>query len=200
MQINININISEEIFDKAKAFADASVDSSADKYARRNQNDLEKIKQDIKTGRIGEEIVYQELKKHYPDLTAPDYNIYDASSKSWDTDLKDSASGIKIAVKTQDYRSDLEFGTSWVFQFNNNKNFDCDTEIFKDKDDNHYVALVSLNIPKRTARIRAIVKTSWLHENKMFKDMKQEYLKNNKLAVYYDDLEKFEDKLNSFHD
>ncbi len=191
MKLNEKIPIDEDLLTKAKNFAEASVNSSSDKYARRNQFSLEKIKQDITVGRVGEEIVYQQLKLVVPQLTSPDYTIYEAYDKSWDPDLKDLSTGTKFAVKTQDIRSDLEFGTSWVFQYNQNKNYDCDKEIFKEKN-NSYVCLVSLNIPRHYGSIRAIVKTDWLHQNSLFKDMKQEYLKGNKLAVYYDDLEKFE--------
>jgi len=194
MDLNSKILISEEIFNKAKEFAEASVSSSADKYARRNQFDVEKIKQDIKVGRLGEEIVYQELVRYFPQLSKPDYNIYDANNKSWDPDLKDPILNIKFAVKTQDVRSDQEFGTSWVFQYNQNKNYDCDKEIFKETS-NSFVCFVSLNSPRRYATIRSIVKTSWLHENNLFKNMKLEKLIGNKMAVYYDDLEKFSDKL-----
>lgn len=187
------MKIHEDIVDRAIEFSEASVSSNANKYARRNQNDIEKIKQDIKIGRIGEEIVYLSLKDKFSDISKPDYTIYDAKDKSWDPDLK--TNNIKIAVKSQDIRSDLQFGTSWVFQFNNNKSYDCDKEIFKETNDNQYVAMVSLNVPKRQAEIKAIVKVSWLHEKKLFKDMKQEYLKGNKLAVYYEDLLNFKEDL-----
>ena len=194
MDLNSKIIISEEVFNKSKDFAEASVQSSLDKYSRRNQFDVEKIKQDIKVGRIGEEIVYQELKKHFPEISGPDYNVYEAIDKSWDPDLKDPNSNIKFAVKTQDIRSDIEFGTSWVFQYNKNKNFDCDKEIFKEKN-NSFVCFVSLNSPKRFGMIRSIVRTSWIHDNNLFKDMKLSKLIGNKMAVYYDDLQKFDGSL-----
>lgn len=41
-------NISKELNDKCIKFAEESVKSSADCYARRNQNDIEKIKKDIR--------------------------------------------------------------------------------------------------------------------------------------------------------
>lgn len=75
------------------------------------------------------------------------------------------------------------------FNIISGKNYDCDTEIFKQTNDN-YVAFVSLNIPRRLAEIRAVVKVKWLHDNNMFKEMQQEYLKGNKVAVYYEDLSK----------
>jgi hypothetical protein len=195
MQLSETI-ISPEIYEKCIQFAKASVHSSADKYARRNQFDVEKIVKDIRNGKIAEEITRAACLAKLPNLSEPDYNIYDKKNKSWDPDLKDADSGIRIAVKSQDIDSDINFGRSWVFQFGNGGKYDCDSGIFgKEDNSNHYVSFVSLNTPKRKATIRAIVKVSWLHDNKLFKEMKKQNLRGNKLAVYYDDLEKFPNQL-----
>lgn len=190
--INKKIIISEDIIDNCINFAQACVKGNADRYARRNQLDINKIIKDIKIGKIGEEIVYQQLVQFYPNLTKPDYTIYGSSQKSWDPDLKDLDSKLRIAVKSQDIESALNFGESWVFQFNNNANYDCDVEVFKEKNPNHYVAFIALNVPKRTAMIRGIIQIEWLHANHLFKDMKKQNLRGNKLAVYFDDLSKYE--------
>jgi len=196
MQLNENLVITPEIYEKCKQFAKASVSSSVDKYAKRNQFDVEKITKDIMNGKIGEELVYSQLISKFPKLNPPDHQIYSKKEKSWSPDLKDLGSGTKIAVKSQDISAEIAFSRSWVFQYNNSRKFDCDTGIFGKDQDNHYVTFVSLNVPKRMGIIRAIVKVSWLHQNKMFKEMKKQSLKGNKLAVYFDDLEKFTDELN----
>lgn len=188
-------NISPEIFEKCSNFAKASVDSSSDKYARRNQFNLEKIIQDIRNGKIGEEGVHSLLLEKLPNLNCPDHNIYEKFNKSWDPDLKDEKSNINIAVKSQNISSAIEFGESWVFQFNEGKNYDCDTGIFKEIDDKHYVAFVALNVPKRKGEIKAIVKVQWLHDKKLFKAMQKQNLRGNKLAVYFDDLELYKEEL-----
>jgi len=192
----IKFTISEDIIKKCAEFGKASISSSSDKYAKRNQFDQEKIAKDIKIGKIGEEMVYEKLSPLFPELSKPDHNIYDKFNKSWDPDLKD-LSGIKIAVKSQDFDSSTFFGDSWVFQFNKGKSYDCDKEIFGESKslDQNYVAFVSLNVPRKTGIIQAIVKVSWLHENNMFKDMKKENLRGNKLAVYLDDLNTKKDEL-----
>lgn len=188
--------ISPDIYDKCIQFAKASVNTSADKYARRNQFDVEKIVKDIRNGKIAEELTHEACMKAFPQLSKPDYNIYDKKNKSWDPDLKDELTGVRIAVKSQDIDSDINFGRSWVFQFGNGGKYDCDSGIFgKGDNSNHYVSFVSLNTPKRRGVIRAIVKVSWLHDNKLFKEMKKQSLRGNKLAVYYDDLEVFKDQL-----
>ena len=191
-----NFTISKDIFDKCTQFAKDSVSSSTDKYARRQQNDIEKIIRDIRNGKIAEEVVYAQAISVLPGLTSPDYNIYDKKNKSWEPDLRDTQSTLRLAVKSQDIDSEQGFGRSWVFQFGNGGKFDCDTGIFgKNIEDNHYVSFVSLNVPKRTSVIRAVVKVKWLHDKKLFKEMKKQSLRGNKVAVYYEDLERFTDQL-----
>jgi len=185
--------ITEDIFNKCKKFAEDSVKTSVDKYARRNQFDVEKIIKDIRNGKIGEEGTYHSLLECLPTLNPPDDQIYDKKQKSWDPDLKD-ASGIKVAVKSQDIDSAVNYGESWVFQIGNGK-YDCDASVFKEIDPNHYVAFNALNVPKRRGTIKAIVKVQWLHENNLFKPMKLRHLQNNKVAVYYSDLEQYTNQL-----
>jgi len=185
--------IDEETFKICTEFANNSVTSSSDKYAKRNQFNKFKITTDIRNGKLAEEFVYRKLSPQYPNLSKPDYHIYDKKSKNWNPDLSDPLAPLNIAVKSQDISSELAYGRSWVFQFGNGKN-DCDTGVFGNIDENHYVSFVSLNIPKKIGEIRAIVKIKWLHENNLFKPMKKQNLQN-KLAVYYDDLEILADKL-----
>ena len=187
--------ISEDINNKCITFAKASVSSSSDRYARRQQFDVEKIVKDIRNGKIGEEGVYEKVSAFYPNLSKPDHQIYSKKDKSWSPDLIDNESGMHLAVKSQDIESALNFGESWVFQYGNGGKYDCDTGVFKQTDPNHYVAFVALNVPKRFGTIRAIVKIQWLHDKKLFKEMKKQSLRGNKVAVYFEDLEKYSDQL-----
>ena len=180
---------------KCTAFAKSSVNTSSDKYASRNQFDIDKIMRDIRTGKIGEEGAYEKISSIYPELSKPDYQIYSKKDKSWSPDLIDSESGLHLAVKSQGIESALAFEDSWVFQYNDGKNYDCDKGVFKEVNDKHYVAFTSINVPKRIGEIRAIVKIQWLHDKKLFKEMKKQSLRGNKVAVYMDDLEQYGDQL-----
>lgn len=186
--------ITEDLYNKCQQFADNSVNTSLDKYARRNQHDIRKIKKDIRNGKIGEEGTYLLLSNKFSSLSPPDHNIYQKKDKSWSSDLKEE-SGIQLAVKSQDIDSALAYGDSWVFQFNNGGTYDCDASVFKECNTLHYVAFNSLNVPKRYGVIRAVVKIEWLHSKNLFKEMKLPQLRGNKLAVYFDDLKKYEDEL-----
>lgn len=195
IKIDSQFSISEEVLVRCTNFAKNSVSTSADKYARRNQFDVEKIAKDIRNGKIGEEAVYHVVSPHFAGLTKPDHKIYPKKDKSWDPDLRDDGAKVRIAVKSQDIESAINFGESWVFQFGNGGKYDCDKGVFKEIDPNHYVAFVALNTPKKIATIRAIVKVQWLHDKKLFKEMKKQNLRGNKVAVYYEDLKKYEDEL-----
>lgn len=194
MTLNYKYIISDDMFARCEQFAKDSVSTSADKYARRNQFDVEKIKKDIRNGKLGEQGTHNVLLEHFPNLSEPDYKIYSKKDKSWDPDLSDP-SGLRVAVKSQDIDSAINYGESWVFQHRPNKTYDCDLGIFKENNDNHYVAFNSLNVPKRIGFIKAIVKVSWLHEKSLFKEMKIPHLRGNKVAVYFSDLELYKDEL-----
>lgn len=186
---NIKFVITPEMFDKCAEFAKKSVLNSADKYKKRNQFDVDKICDDIKNGKIAEEGAWLLLSQKFNALSKPDHTIYSKKFKSWDPDLKDETTNAKIAIKSQNIKSELEFGKSWVFQIGNGKK-DCDKEIFTTDTVNKFVCFVSLNVPRRFGELQAFVKLQWLHDNKLFKPM----IKNNlssKVAVYYEDLEKF---------
>lgn len=186
---NSKLTITADILTECEKFAQASAPTNMSALSRRGQTNPEAIKRQIKTGKIAEVLVHGEVTKEFPKLTLPDFNIYTKKDKSWDPDLRDADSSLRLAVKAQEYESALQYHESWVFQFNDGKNYDCDTEIFgKNINPNQYVAFVLLNTPKRTGQIRAIVKVQWLHDKKLFQPMalKKFSTTNNKLAVYYD--------------
>jgi hypothetical protein len=186
---NSKLIISPEILDKCEKFATASAPTNMSALSRRGQSNPEAIKRQIKSGKIAEVLVHQEASKNFPKLSEPDFNIYSKKEKSWDPDLRDLDSEIRIAVKSQEREQADYYHESWVFQFNDGKNYDCDTEIFgKNINPNQYVAFILLNTPKKTGEIRAIVKVQWLHDKKLFQPMALAKFNqtNNKLAVYYD--------------
>src|SRR5713101_8322115 len=186
--------ITPEMLEKCQQFATDSIGTNAKKYARRNQFDTDKIKQDITTGKLAELGVWQKVSELLPDLSEPDFAIYQKKDKNWSADLQ-SPSGIRVGVKSQVIQSEINYGRSWVFQCRMGASYDIDTGIFGNADPNHYVCFVSLNVPKKIGELRAIVKVNWLHQKKLFKAMKLAKLQNNKVAVYWEDLEKLGDEL-----
>lgn len=179
--------------EKCQKFAEDSVGTNASKYAYRGQGNILKVKTDITVGKLGEIAAYNFLSPKYPNLSGPDFQIYQKKDKSWSPDLLDPVANIKVGVKSQDIKSSNAYGMSWVFQYNFGKNFDCDKEVFgEEKEPNHLICFVSVNLPKKEGEIKGLVQVPWLHENQMFKPMKKANLVGNKVAVYMEDLEKHE--------
>lgn len=187
------LTLTPEMIAKASEFAKNSVATNADRYAGRNQFNVLKIEKDIMIGKLGEETVYQLLSPKFPDLENPDYQIYAPGDKSWSPDLL--GKNYKLAVKSQDIMQSYSYGESFVFQNRVGSNYDVDKEIFGSNIDNNYVAFVLVNVPRKIATLRAIVKVSWLHEKNLFQPMRLARLQNNKQAVYFDQLEKFGNEL-----
>jgi hypothetical protein len=190
-------SITDDVIDRCKQFAESS---SYKRYSSRGQYDDRKKFKDILYGKLGEWGFYYIKLSCFPHLSTPDMNIYSIPQKSWKPDLCDPLVPINIGVKTQDIESKINWGESWVFQNSSWKKFgkiiDSDTEVFTDDiDPNYYVGFMLLNFPKRTVELRALVKLQFLHDNKLFKPMRLERLQNNKVAVYYSDLEKFDNQL-----
>lgn len=180
----MKFKLSKSGIEKCSKFAADSVFTSIDCYLKRNQDNFDKIKIDIKNGKVGELITFSYIKKMYNDVTYPDFKIYAAKDKTWDSDLTVPSIGKHIAVKT--YSTHSEFPESWIFQ-NSDKGIFSSIE---SEDKKHYVSFVTLNYLKKEGEIKAIVTVDWLKKNSMFKETRKKSLRGNKLAVYFDDLKK----------
>jgi len=100
---------------QCKLFADYSVETHLDEYKRRGQEDIEKIKQDIYYGKIGEMMVYNYMKQDgIKDVSPIDLNIYEHKQKSYDADFRVGAHNVH--VKTHVVNNN--FPASWMFQKN----------------------------------------------------------------------------------
>ncbi len=83
-------------------------------YRDSYQGDRTKVCHDHFISKLGEAAVYQVLQPYVQQMTAPDYEIYHGSNKSWDADLRVNHS--ELAVKTQSQNAADRFGLSWTFQ------------------------------------------------------------------------------------
>jgi len=169
------IKLSAADYKKCSDFAN-SVDTSF--YANRKQFNEEKRIKDSIIGKIGEIATYKALKDKFPDLSLPDYAIYNKNQKSWSHDL--IASNLNLHVKSQDVEQGKKYGESWVFQKE-------DKHIFKEYGQNDYVSFVSVDLKTRECFVRQILPVSLLHEQNLFKPMKLLHLAS-KVAIYYDDI------------
>jgi hypothetical protein len=171
----IKISFTKEDIEICTNFS-KKVDTSL--YINRNQFDENKRIIDSRNGKLGELITYYYLIDKYPNISYPDFNIYNIKDKSWDYDLKED--NFNLHVKTQEYLQSQKFGESWIFQ-------NEDKHIFKTYNNNDYVSFVLLNYIQKFATIKAIVPVSLLHEKQLFKKTILNYL-TTKSAVYFEDI------------
>ncbi len=108
----IILMLSEEDYDKARAFAAAVVPTI--NYRDSLQFNAEKIYDDHFVSKLGEEAVRQAFESFALQVQGPDYTIYNGKQKSWDSDLQ--VNGIPLAVKTQRKSAAQRYGLSWTFQ------------------------------------------------------------------------------------
>jgi len=113
-------------------FAHNCANTNLSEYAKRNQENVKKIVQDICNGKIAELLVHRYLVEKGKACTPPDFVIYPAHAKSFDADLV--CDGINIHVKSC-IPSD-KWGNSWCFQPNDS--------LVKSPDTNDWLALVVL--------------------------------------------------------
>jgi hypothetical protein len=183
-------NFSLELIVICKDFAKASLPTSVDQYARRGQDPSKYYRQVIQltNGKLGEELAYATYFPYYPDLSKPDYKIYGKKDKSWDPDLSDWLSGIRIAVKTKDARDAKEWGASWIFEKTDKKIFGNKLNN-QDLDPNQYVCMVIVDQTNRKGEVSACINLQWLHDNNLFEKPDRDYL-GTKLTVRLDSMMK----------
>lgn len=161
---------------------DFAVQSSTDHYRSCRQNDADRVRQQIRDGKIGEHVVYHSIKR-LGTVSTPDLNHYGVGEKSWAADLnfRDPAEKpYPIHVKTCEKATAETFGMSWCFAVN-------DKEIFgADRNPDAVVAFVYIRINESPFRgqVMATVPVERLHELQLFDDPKLEKLRGKKKVVY----------------
>lgn len=182
--------ITPELSDKARKFAEECAKTNHDRYARRGQGNLAAIVEQIATGKIVEQAVYDRLVPFFPNLTPPDWEIYDGTKKNWDHDLHDDVLGINIGCKSQMLKRATKYGASWIFQNRENAKYDKDVGVFGEeaKQDGNFICFASID--DHYVYLQALIATSTLHEHNLFKEPVKQDLKNNKKAVYLEDIER----------
>ena len=108
----IAVELTAEVIARAKTFANA-VARTID-YRDSNQRNVEKIKFDHFISKLGEEAAKHVFENRNALVEGPDYNIYEAKQKTWQSDL--IVNGHHVAVKTQTKSNARKYGLSWTFQ------------------------------------------------------------------------------------
>lgn len=106
------IRLPTEVIEACTDFAEQCINTT--RYQFRGQRNVNKIKQDILTGKLGEFAAYAVLKEFYPNLQLPDCQIYLGRKKSHSADLTDGETN--FAIKTQSKRSMELYGNSFIME------------------------------------------------------------------------------------
>ncbi len=102
---------------------------------------------DILNGALAEIAVHKVLKEMFPEVTEPDFAIYDRTKKSFNADL---AAGDKFFhVKGQSISSAERYTESWLMQ-----RFD---PIIKRPESNHYLVPCVVDVDRRLVTIHGII-------------------------------------------
>jgi hypothetical protein len=169
--MNASYTLSSDIIKMCKHFAEKCVITNIDEYKKRNQSDIDKIKNDIQIGKMAEFAVYYILlNAGKNNITLPDLNIYNKSKKSFDADLINENK--KIHIKSQTKESADAFGESWLFQ-------KVDPIVINASDDDHFIGT---KVDFKTGKIE--ITLSKPVTKLVFSKPKLQKLQGTKVCVY----------------
>lgn len=171
----IDIIVDNEYIKICNDFVEKSHQTNITHYAKRKQNDTNKIKHDIYCGKLAEFAVYQYLSKS-SDLTKPDVQVYESYHKSFDADLIIDYRH-NLHVKSQHIHSASSFGMSW--------NFQKEDLLTVSPTDNDFICLCIVHSENKVT-IMAMKKATNLVT--FYRDPVLEKLKGIKKVLYYSDL------------
>ena len=161
-------------------FVEESYMSNVGYYKKRNQNNVEKIKQDIFNGKLAEFAVYYLYKDNENcEINIPDTEVYESFNKSFEADLfcKFKDRNFYIHVKSQHVSQAERFGKSWSFQ----KEDSLTTRpVAEDR-----ICLCNILNGNTVEVIKPILAKKLVN---IYKDPKLDRLKGIKKVIYYQDL------------
>lgn len=178
-------SITEEEYERCRDFAEKSTND----YWKRNQNDPENIKRQIVFGKMGEIVAAKFIHrclKHPP--MEPDFRIYDARTKGWDSDFPYKTLGTgkrNIHVKSYTLSDKPE---SWAFQYANKNGNGGTDRLFSEYEryKNDAVICVLVDVDERVGYIRVV--GDWKAIRGLLREPVSHKLKGLKKFLYYDDL------------
>lgn len=168
------IKLTKRDMKKAEEFALKRIEHGINKYKSRGA--FKPV--DLIAGALGEIAVYKLLKSAYK-VTKPDFELYEASNKSFDADLI-CKTGEVFHVKTQTTESEAKYGQSWVMQR-------TDPVINNPRDIDYLVPCVA-NLDTLEVTIYGVMKFKDIVDNDLVGEMAIEWLQKTKRALYLKDL------------
>lgn len=181
----------QALIQKCQRFAEDSLDLSLDQYAKRGQDPYKRghILKQIVNGKLAEELTFATYCPYFPDLTHPDFAVYQKKDKSWSPDLTSQAGGLTLSVKAKDQRDADRWGASWIFENTDRKTFGSKLD-GRNLEPNQYVCLIVVDPVAQKGEVKACLNLQWLHDHQLFESPDRDYLGTKKTVRLKSLLEK----------
>lgn len=153
----------------------------AGEFAKLRAKDVELYKkrggfkvEDIINGALGELAVNKLLKDAFPDITDPDFNIYDKSQKSYKADMQ---SGNKhFHVKSQSILSAETYGASWLMQRHD--------PTLKNPEHNHYMVPTVVDVKNKVVWVYGVIPMKTLVSEGLVGECVVPMFRQTKVCIY----------------
>jgi hypothetical protein len=168
---------------QCREFAEESSHTSVNHYKKRRQGNIDKIKEDIFIGKMGEVGVHLFLKSQGIEINKPDFEIYSGRKKSFDSDLQSDK--YDIHCKSQGESSASRFGISWILQYGG-AGYGHQDKLFKHQT-KHDILAPSV-VRGDEVELLALIPIKTIFEKDMVDMPKLNWLRNTKRALYWERL------------
>lgn len=134
--------------------------------------------EDIINGALGEIAVNKLLKDVFPDITDPDFNIYDKSKKSYKADMQ---SGFKhFHVKSQSIKSAETYGASWLMQRHD--------PTLQKPEHNHYIVPTVVDVQNKVVWVYGCIPMKTLVSENLVGECVVPIFRQTKVCIYLETL------------
>lgn len=169
------VKISKKIYNMCVRFADKRLKDSKSCYYYRGERNVDKMREDIIIGTMGEWAVEAHLSSMGYYCSEPDMKIYDKRRKSFEADLY--VDEIEVHVKSQGLESSKKYGHSWLLQKSD--------KIVTNPRDNEIFAFTCV---EHEERIVDVLGYCWA-KDMQYGECKVPWYRSTKVAIYLQDVE-----------
>jgi len=174
----MKIEVSRYYLDKCTRFADEQLETSKHLYAYRGESRIDKIREDIIVGKLGECAAYQYLDYLGFKVSRPDFKIYKGRRKSFDADF--SCENGLFHVKSQSEVSRKRYGASWLVQRKD--------PMLQNPEENEYFLFITVS--GRECEILGLVPVADIVDNGLLEECRVPSYRHTKYALYFENIEK----------
>lgn len=175
----------KDYWHRCRLYAEQEFETVKKTRAQRGQSNPRRIKHQTAVGKMGELLACDWLRSQGYNCSDPDFTIYNARKKSWDSDMYilSSDGKFKVACKAQDEKSASKYGRSWIFQKGGHGYGHTDPVI---QSGESLSVFVSLNLEEELAEVMGPFRMCDMRP--LFREPRLESMKRSKVALYWEDM------------